>query len=357
MLIRKFLFSLILSSFCAANAQGLKMKLTEHTGNVESVAYSFDGKYLASGAWDGNIQLYTIDSFGNATLKTTLTGHLGAVTSLSFSKNGKYLVSASKDYSARLWNIDTPSKSKVFNIHAQPVTSAFIDAANKFITTSSLDGTVKVTNRFDGNTRNIEIGKPVNDVQLTPDGKYYLVAMKGNVIKQYDAGGRAEEVATFTGHADEVNAVEISPDGVFMASASSDKTIMIWDLSTGVSTKKLQGFEWKVTSLKYSADGKYIIGGCNNGTAKLFDVESGKSLSDFNALGKNVRDVAFSRSGKEVAVATHMDAEKLGAVIYESGVVSGNPPAVVVSKAKPKPKTKPGARPVSKPGAKKPGTK
>jgi WD40 repeat protein len=87
--LRNLLFLLLLIKYQVSDAQGLKMKLTEHSGNVESVCYSHDGKYLASGSWDGNVNLYKIDSFGNATLKQTFPGHLAAVVSLSFSKNNK----------------------------------------------------------------------------------------------------------------------------------------------------------------------------------------------------------------------------------------------------------------------------
>src|SRR5688572_16530261 len=92
-----FIFSFYLLQI--ASAQAFKQKLTEHKGNVESVAYSTDGKYLATGSWDGNVNLYTIDSMGNANFKQAFSGHLGAVITLSFSKNAKFLVSGSKDYS------------------------------------------------------------------------------------------------------------------------------------------------------------------------------------------------------------------------------------------------------------------
>lgn len=353
MLIRNLLFFTLFICFYKADGQALKVKLTEHTGNVESVAYSSDGKYFASGAWDGNVNLYAIDSFGNIVLKKTYTGHMGAIVSLSFSKNNKYLVSCSKDYSSRLWNIDTPQKSKNFNIHLQPVTSGFLDPSNKYLITSSLDGTIKITGISDGKSRSIDAGGPVNDLQLSKDSRYYFAAIKGGIIKMIETGGKNAEVTTFTGHTDEINAIDVSPDGNFLASASSDKTIMIWDLATEKSVKKLQGFEWKVTSLKYTVDGKYIVGGCNNGVAKLFEVETGKAISDFNALGKNVRDVAFSKDGKDIAVATHMETEKFGAVVYNSGVSSGGPPAVS-NKPKPAPKPKPKPKPAPKPAPKKP---
>jgi WD40 repeat protein len=355
-----FVFLLFIIPFKFADCQGLKMKLTDHTGNVESVCYSSDGKYLASGSWDGNVNLYTIDSFGNALFKQTFSGHMGAVSSLTFSKNNKYLVSASKDYSTRIWNIDTPARSKVFNLHLEPVTASFLDPANKFLISASLDGTIKVTNVNDSRKSSvIKIGAPIYDLQISKDNKFYFAAVKGNVIKKFQTSGKNLEVESYIGHTDEINAIEMSPDGNYMASASSDKNIMIWDLSTGKSIRKLQGFEWKVTSLKYSTDGKYIAGGCNNGVAKLFEVETGKLISDFNTLGKNVRDVAFSKNGKEIAVATHMDSEKFGVIIYNSGVTSSEaPPLGKATPSKGKTIVKPGAAPApKKPATKTNGTK
>lgn len=326
MLIRFIALVLPLCLIQLINGQAFKQKLTEHITNVESVAYSPDGKYLATGSVDGKINLYTFDTMGNAVFKQSLQGHMGGVITLNFSKNNKYLVSGSKDYSARIWNIDTPDRSKVYFIHSGPVTAAFLDPSGKFIITGSTDGDIRSTLVADQKKSKVtNVGAPVNDLVLSRDNKYYFVAFKGG-IKRIDVVGKGEPTL-YSGHSDEVNALEISPDGLFLASGSSDKTIQIWELSTGKSVKKLQGFEWKVTSVKYSADGKYIVGGCNNGVAKLFETETGKFLYDFNAMGKNVSDVAISRDGKQIAVASRMaDTDKFGAILYSSGVVSGDPP-------------------------------
>jgi dTDP-glucose pyrophosphorylase len=77
------------------------------------------------------------------------------------------------------------------------------------------------------------------------------------------------------------------------------------------------------------------MGASNNGITKLFEVESGKNISDFNDLGKNVRDVTFSKDGKLIFVATLMDSDKYGAVIYNSGVVSASP-SIASPASKPK---------------------
>ena len=323
--------------FQNANSQSFKHKMTEHSSNIETVTISNDGKLMATGGWDGHVHLYTFDSLGNPVMKIVYTGHLGAVISLNFSSNNKYLVSSSKDYSSRIWNIDTPSKHKVFNLHLEPVTASFIDPSYKYIISASLDGTIRTTSMNDPlKSKVIKLSGPINDLQLSRDKKYFYAAIKGGIVKKIETAGKNAEVMSFVGHTDEINALELSPDGNFLATASSDKSIQIWNLSTGKSIKNLNGFDWKVTSLKYSSDGKYIIGGCNNGVVKLFEVESGKKISDFSDIGKNVRDVAFSRDGRFIFIATLMDSDKFGAIIYNSGVVS-NPPTNGATNSKSKP--------------------
>ncbi|MCC6818316.1 MAG: WD40 repeat domain-containing protein [Bacteroidia bacterium] len=322
--ILRFLFlSLTLIAYDYIDCQSFKVKLTEHSVNVETVAFSYDGKQFASGAWDGTINLYTFDTSNNPIIKATYSGHLGAVTSLIFSKNGKYLVSASKDFSARVWNIDTPTKHKVFNLHMEPVTAAFLDAKNKYLITASLDGTIRNTLLENATkSKSIKLNGPILDLQLSKDFKFYFVAFKGGSIKKFQTTGKNLEVLSFVGHTDDINDLQLSPDGKYLASASNDKSIILWDVNSGKSYKKLSGFEWKVTSIKFSSDGNYIVGGCNNGNTKLFEVATEKLVSEFNELGMNVRDVAINRDGSLIIIATLMEGEKFGAVIYNSGITT-----------------------------------
>ncbi len=303
-------------------AQLIKAQLKEHTANVETVAFSSNGKYFVSSGWDGAVNLYDIDSTGMPIFKYAFMGHLGAVTSLNFSRNNKYIISCGKDYSARLWDIEFPDSSKSFNMHLEPVTNAFLDPSGRVLITCSADGTIRNTSLLDAKkSKIIKVGTPINDLRVSKDYRFYYVALKGTSISKIDAH-TAKVIKEFTGHQDEVNAIDISPDGNFMASASNDKTIIIWDLNTGKESKKLTGFEWKVTSVEFSGDGKYIIGGCNEGTTKLFNVETGALVTDFKEVGTSVHDVAFSPNGTYIAVATSLkDTEQYGAVIYVSGVV------------------------------------
>jgi len=310
------------------NAQSLKIKLTEHNANVESAVYSPNGKYLATGGWDGLVNLYTIDSFGNPKFNQSFAGHLGAINSLWFSKNNKYIVSCSKDFSARIWNIDTPELTKSFNNNVEAVKNAFLDPSGKYLITCCTDGTIKSTNIFDiKKNKIVNVGKPLNDVIMSIDKKFYYAAKGSNILKIDIITGKT--LSELTGHKDEINAIDLSPDGKYLVSGSSDKTIKTWDLATLKEIKQYIGFEWKVTSVEYSLDGKYIAGGCNTGETKLFDTESGKEIASFKDMGKNVKDVAFSPDAKHLAITTSMDVEKFGALIYTTGVAITPPPAPV----------------------------
>jgi WD40 repeat protein len=318
-----FIVLIATSSNSTLFSQSLIQHLSDHQTNVEAIAVSNNGKLLASGAWDGTINLYTLDSTNSPVLIDTYIGHVGAITGLCFSANNKYLVSCGKDYSSRVWNIDTPANHKVFNVHLEPVTCSFLDPKNKFLISSSLDGTIRFTYLNDpSKSKPVKVSGPVHDLTLSRDKKFYYVALKGGIIKKYQTSGKNLEVLSFSGHSDDVNDIELSPDGNFLASASNDKTILIWDLKSGKKLKTLEGFDWKVTSINYSSDGKYIIGGSNTGDSKLFDIETGALMSNFNDLGKYVKDVLFSKDGETLYVATMSDSSPYGLVLYKSGVHS-----------------------------------
>jgi WD40 repeat protein len=74
-----------------------------HSGNVESVAFSPDDKYLASGSKDKTVKLWSVESQKEI---TTLQGHSSSVKSVAFSPDGKYLASGSDDKTVKLWSVE-----------------------------------------------------------------------------------------------------------------------------------------------------------------------------------------------------------------------------------------------------------
>jgi WD40 repeat protein len=110
-----------------------------------------------------------------------------------------------------------------------------------------------------------------------------------------------QSVMTLRGHSDEVYGIAISPDGKRIASCSEDKTIKIWDASTGAELMTLSGHEDSIWSISYSPDGKRIVSGGDDKTVKVWDAGTGAEEMTLRGHDDWVSSVAFSPDGKHIA--------------------------------------------------------
>jgi WD40 repeat protein len=115
---------------------------------------------------------------------------------------------------------------------------------------------------------------------------------------------RAIEVNTLEAHNDSVISVVYSPDGKQLASASSDSTIKIWDISTGQTLNTLSGHRHIVTSVAYSPDGKNLASTSSDRTIKIWDISTGQTLKTLTGHSSEVNSVVYSPDGKQLASAS-----------------------------------------------------
>jgi serine/threonine protein kinase len=119
----------------------LDKTLTGHSGQVYSLAYSPDGRYLASGSKDRTIKIWEV-----ATGKQlrTLTGHSSQVRSVVYSPDGRYLASGSQDNTIKIWEVATGKELRTLTGHPETVFSVVYSPDGRYLASGSVDKTIKI---------------------------------------------------------------------------------------------------------------------------------------------------------------------------------------------------------------------
>ena len=140
----------------------------------------------------------------------------------------------------------------------------------------------------------------VSSVSFSPDGKTLASGSWDKTVRLWDVT-TGEQLSELTGHTSLVYSVSFSPDGKTLASGSKDNTVRLWDVATGEQLSELTGHTDSVFSVSFSPDGKTLASGFGDNTVRLWDVATGEQLSEFTGHTDSVLSVSFSPDGKTLA--------------------------------------------------------
>ena len=282
--------------------------LEGYSSSVFSVAFSPDGKTLASASGDNTIKLWNLQ---NQKELATLTGHSNWVNSVAFSPDGKTLASASADKTIKLWNLQTQKTIATLTGHSYAVNSVAFSPDSLTLASASNDNTIKLWNLQTQKTIATLTGhsNPVRSVAFSPDSLTLASASNDNTIKLWNLQTQ-KTIATLTGHSNPVRSVAFSPDGKTLASASADKTIKLWNLQTR-SPLTLNRFSNWVNSVSFSPDGKTLASASADNTIKLWNLQTQNTIATLTGHSGAVQSVVFSPDGKTLASASFDNTIKL----------------------------------------------
>ena len=228
-----------------------------HRGEVEGVAFSPDGQWLASA---DNSGIVVVRSLSNPARLTRLAGQ--NFTEVAWAADASTLTAGGFDSLVYIWRWPTPEAPQL--------------------------------RRYPGQ---------VEAVTVTPTGVILAAGGGDHAIHRWTLPGLTE-LPALRGHADDVYTVRVSPDGQLIASGGRDRTIRLWDAATGRPLRVVRGHDDSIYDLAFTPDGQHLIAGCRDGVVGVWSTRTWALERRLRGPANSVHGVAVSPSGDWLAGAS-----------------------------------------------------
>ncbi|MCA0453181.1 MAG: protein kinase [Chloroflexi bacterium] len=313
------------------NKPGFLNFLTAHTDTIRALAYSPDGKILASAGRDLAIILW--DTTTNQPIGEPLLGHTNYINNLAFSPDSQTLVSVSVDGTARRWDVTTAQQlGEPLSMGGAEIWSVAYNPDGASFATGNELGNVIVWNADDG--AKITELQPVQAdlifaLAYNPDGSLLASGSGDSTIQLWDAASYEPLGEPLAEHAGSVLTLTFSPDGSRLASSGNDGTVIFWDVATGEFLYDIvTGHTKRVKAITFNNDGSELITASDDNLMRVWDSETlqqiGPDLVGYSAIWS----IAFNPTNDTFAAAASDNAVMLWSL-------NANPPLVTYSLSEP----------------------
>jgi WD40 repeat protein len=283
---------------------------------VRAVAVSADKSTVAAGrgneihiyaAAKGDYVRTLIDpKLATADQKPVKASHLSIVESLAFSPDGKFLASGSFQ-EVKLWDVQTGVLRQTFTGFADRVVALAFSANSKLLATGggppTEDGEVKIVD--------VASGKIVTDIKnghsdevfgvcFSPDGTKLASCGADKFVKVFEVPS-GKFIKAFEGHTHHVLDVGWKADGKLLASAGADNAIKVWDYEKGEQARTINGHTKQITRLAFMGTTSQIVTCSGDQTVRYWNVDNGGNVRNFGGSGDFLYGVGVSPDGSIVA--------------------------------------------------------
>lgn len=244
---------------------------SRHTDSVYSVAWSHDSKRLASVSADQRLETWDApDGYYPRDFRAS-----SWIWSVAWSPDGRYLASGGGDRLVTIWDAATGGSTLEYKGHKGNINALAWSPDGRSIASASSDHTTQVWSVAGGKLVRTHVAYPMavtmRSVAWSPDGKRLAVACDNQTVQVWDAF-TGDHHYVYQGHTDLVYSVAWSHDGRYLASAGDDRAVQVWDATNGEELHTFRGHSEGVRSLSWSPDGKYLASGSWDKTVKVWSL-------------------------------------------------------------------------------------
>ncbi|EEC09372.1 U3 snoRNP-associated protein, putative, partial [Ixodes scapularis] len=250
-----------------------------HTDSVQDIAFDHTGQFLASCSADMTIKLWDFKSYE---CLRTMHGHDHNVSSVCFLPSGDHVVSCSRDKSIKMWEVATGYCVRTFTGHRDWVRMVRVNSDGSLLASCSNDQTVRV---WVVGTKECKLELREHDhvvecVAWAP-AHAQLCGAAGDSNRRPGAGGA-------------------QGTGPFLVSGSRDKTIKVWDVSTGLALFTLVGHDNWVRGVKFHPGGKYLLSASDDKTLRVWELAHQRCCKTLDAHSHFCTSLDFHRTAPYV---------------------------------------------------------
>jgi WD40 repeat protein/energy-coupling factor transporter ATP-binding protein EcfA2 len=220
------------------------------------------------------------------------------VNEVCISADGKMIAAAVSDRTVRIWQPDGILYRTLE--HEHPVYGIAFSPDGSMIASGCTDPNLRIWSVHTGELLEVFGGhtKMINKVSWSTDGLWIASASDDATVILRRING---EIVHTLQHDDMAYGAVFSPNNQLLASASLDKTVRIWNITDGKLLHEMTGHAESVNRISFSSDGCLIASASDDKTVKLWQVENGSLLDTFAAGDQNINTVSFSSDGQTIA--------------------------------------------------------